>query len=42
MRVSRVRDSESRLLDHVRHNMATGTGIHNITRKLHQMNATLR
>jgi hypothetical protein len=42
MRVNRVRDSESRSLDHVHHNMATGIGIHNITRKLHKMNAPLR
>ena len=42
MRVSRVRDSESRSLDHVRQNKANGTGIHNITRKLHKMNAPLR
>jgi len=41
-RVSRVRDSESRSLDCVRHNMTTGIGIHNITRKLHKMNAPLR
>jgi len=42
MRVSRVRYSESRSLDHVRHNMATGIGIRNNTRKLHKMNPPLR
>jgi hypothetical protein len=42
MRLSRVRDSESRSLYHVRHNMATGIAIHNSTRKLHKMNAHLQ
>ena len=42
IRVSRVRDSESRSLDCVRHNMATGIGIRPNTRKLHKTNAPLR